>query len=136
MNRMIIMVDFDATLVDSDYPTIIRLKPHAQEVMKKWHEQGIYLIINTCRNGKAEWEAETFLFDNKVPFHKINDHAPFVKDKYFDPHHPISRKIYANLQIDDTSLNYMNGDKMDWWQIDEQVQNIILKGSWNVKSKF
>jgi len=136
IKRLVFTVDFDNTLVNSDYPTILSLKPYAKEVMQKWAKQGIYLIINTCRNGDAELEAETFLFDNGVPFNKINDHAPFIKQKYFNPHHPISKKIFSNLNIDDTNLSFMFNPHMDWLEIDEQVQQIIDDGDWNVKANF
>jgi hypothetical protein len=134
--HLIISVDFDATLVDSEYPKIIGLKPWAKEVMTKWYNQGIYLIINTCRNGEAEWECETFLFENRVPYHKVNDHSPFIKQKYFNPHHPISRKLLSQINIDDTSLNYMLGDIINWPLIDMNVQDIIAKGKWNVEPDY
>jgi len=136
MTRLVVTVDFDMTLVFSDYPHILGLQPFAKEVMQKWSKQGIYLIINTCRNGEAEWECETFLFDNKVPFNKINDHAPFIKQKYFNPHHPISKKLFSHINIDDTSLNFMYNPYMDWLEIDQQVQDIIFENNWNVRANF
>jgi hypothetical protein len=139
INRLVLTIDFDNTLVDSEYPNILGLKKYAKEVMNKWYAQGIYLIINTCRNGEAEWECETFLFDNGVPFHKINDHAPFIKQKYFNPHHPISKKIFSHVNIDDTNLDFVStkGIKpINWKVIDAYVQNIIDDGNWDVKPNF
>ena len=136
MNRLIITIDFDNTIANSDYPNILGLKERAKEVINKWHKQGIYLIINTCRNGEAEWECETFLFDNGVPFHKINDHAPFIKQKYFNPHHTISKKIFSHINVDDTSLNYMLGESINWPLIDMNVQDIIAKNLWDVKPDY
>lgn len=122
--RLIIAVDFDDTIVDSDYPAIKGLKPNAALVLNKWAKQGFFIQIHSCRNGEAEWEMQTFLFDNNIPYHAINDHAPWIKQKFFNPHHPISRKLYHHILIDDRSLNYMNGEHMDWIKIDELVQNI------------
>jgi len=136
INRLVITIDFDNTIVDSKYPEIIGLKKYAKEVINKWYKQGIYLIINTCRNGQAEWECETFLFDNGIAFQKINDHAPFIKQKYFNPHHTISKKIFSHINVDDTSLNYMSGENINWGLIDMHVQDIIATGKWNVEPDY
>jgi len=132
--RLIITIDFDNTIAFTQYPVIHSAKPKAAEVMRKWYDQGIFLIINFCRSGKAEWEMKTFLFDNKIPYHEVNEHASFIKQKYFNPHHPISRKILSHIDIDDTALDFMLSPDMNWVKIDEQVQ-VIIGGvdRWNVK---
>ena len=134
--HFIVGIDFDNTIVYSDYPQILGLKEYAKEVITKWYNQGMFIQIHSCRNGQAEWELTTFLFENKIPYHAINDHAPFIKQKYFDPHHPISRKLYHNLLIDDVSLGFMFNPSMDWLEIDEQVQDIIANGQWNVQPNY
>lgn len=128
--RFIIGIDFDDTIVDSEYPTIKGLKPFVKLVLDKWDSQGFFIQIHSCRNGEAEWEMQTFLFDNGIPYHSINDHAPWVKQKFFNPHHPISRKLFHHVLIDDRSLNYMNGKKMDWVEIDKTVQDIYKSNNW------
>jgi len=133
--RFIIAVDFDNTIVNSDYPHILGLKDNVALVMKKWYEQGMYIQIHSCRNGEAEWELETFLFDNNIPYHTINDHAPWIKEKFFNPHHPISRKLFHHVLVDDTSLHFMAGEKIDWVKIDIMVQSIFGSGKWKNKVK-
>jgi hypothetical protein len=135
--HLIIGIDFDNTIVDSKYPEILGLKLNAKEVITKWYKQGIFIQIHSCRNGKAEWELATFLFENQIPYHVINDHASFIKQEYFDPHHPISRKLYHDILIDDTSLHFKAQSRlMNWKAIDGYVQDIIEEGDWDVKPNF
>jgi hypothetical protein len=128
--RFIVAVDFDNTIVDSKYPIILGLKKNVAMVLNKWAKAGFFIQIHSCRNGEAEWEMQTFLFDNNVPYHAINDHAPWIKQKFFNPHHPISRKLFHHVLIDDTSLHYMDGSVMDWLEIDSMVQNIYESNKW------
>ena len=64
---MIIVIDFDETLVFSDYPTIHGLKPNAKEIMIKLYKEGHDLIINTCRAGIYEAQVYHFLKEHEVP---------------------------------------------------------------------
>ena len=42
---MIIAIDFDGTIVNSDYPKILSPKIGAKEVIRKLHENGHYIIL-------------------------------------------------------------------------------------------
>lgn len=129
---LIVGVDFDQTIANTTYPVIHNLKKDVLDVLEKWRNQGIFIQIHSCRNGFAEMEMETFLFENKIPYNSINDHAPWIKQEFFNPHHPISRKLFHHILIDDTSLDWMLNGHPGWRQIDEDVQNVLK----NNKEKF
>lgn len=75
--------------------------------MKKLHDEGFYIIINTCRFGEYENAAREFLEANSVSFDIINEHNPDVVAFYKNN----TRKISADCYIDDRSLG---GIPDDW----------------------
>ena len=127
--QLIILVDFDLTLCHSSYPSLGELFEYAKEVMTKWYEQGAYIIINTCRTGSAELEAEAWLLANGVPFHKMNGHHPNGQLEYGNNiTHSLglnSRKIHGHINIDDTNLEWAVNGFPCWSIIDSLVQQYI-----------
>jgi hypothetical protein len=97
---MIIAVDFDGTLNSAEWPKLGAPVPFAPGVMRRLKEDGHYLIINTCREGKAQTDAVNWLLDHEIPFDRINDHHPANIIKYGGD----ARKIYADIYIDDHNL--------------------------------
>lgn len=141
-NQLIIAIDFDKTLADTDYPRIKGLFEHAKEVVNKWYEQGAYIIIWTCRTGRAELEAEKFLLDSGVKFHKINDHHPNGLLNYGNPeqieHKLSSRKIWSHVLIDDTSIDWMLNGHPGWLELDRTLQSVIARNPnhWDIEPSF
>ena len=137
-NQLIVAIDFDRTIANTDYPRIYGAFEGAKEVINKWYEQGIYIIIWTCRTGRSVLEAEKFLLDNGFKFHKINEHHPngllnFGTDAQMD-HRLDSRKIWSHILIDDTSIDWMKNGHPGWFKLDEDMQYIISNkpGHWDV----
>ena len=97
---MIIAVDFDGTLHTGIYPNIGVPTPDAVKYMRRLHEDGHYIIINTCRNGERLVEAINWLLAYDIPFDRINDNEPTNVEKYGTN----SRKIYAHCYIDDKQV--------------------------------
>jgi len=120
---LIIAVDFDDTIVNTDpFFNISTLKEGAKEVINKWYAQGIYIIIWTCRHMETKNTAELFLIENGINFHKINEHSIFTHIDWPNP----GPKVYADIYIDDKSLELVSqGKSIDWNIIDEQVKNYI-----------
>ncbi len=111
---MIIAVDFDGTIVRSDYPTIIGEMPYAGEVLRRLHDKGHYITLWTCRTGVQLLDAVNWLLEHKIPFDRINDHNPENVRKYGSG----GKKIYAHCYVDDKNVGGFPG-----WMETERLIN-------------
>jgi hypothetical protein len=118
---MVIAIDFDDTIAYSNYPDILGIKPNAAEVIGKMHNEGNDIIVWTCRLGEPLEMAEAFLKENKILHHTVNKHIQRIMDKYGND----TRKIYADVYIDDKNLG---GIPDDWNEIYEMVKQHPLYG--------
>lgn len=96
---MIIAVDFDGTIVQHKYPDIGKEIPYAIKTLKLLQEKGHKLILWTYRSGKELEEAIKFCTIRGLTFHAINND---FEGEVFD--NTYSRKIYADIYIDDRNL--------------------------------
>ena len=109
---MIIAIDFDGTIVEDCYPDIGKEKRFAFMTLKALQKEGHQLILWTYRTGKALEEAVEFCKKNDVEFYAVNRSYP---EEELDETR-MSRKIYADIYIDDRNL----GGFVEWgkvWQI-------------------
>lgn len=113
--HMIIAVDFDGTIVEHRYPRIGKALPNSFKVLKKLKAEGHILILWTYRSGDELNEAIKYCKKNGLEFYAINNNS---KDEDFDLSY--SRKIYADLYIDDRNLF----DLPDWNTIYQMVRKI------------
>lgn len=97
---MIIAIDFDGTISRGKYPAIEGEQPCAAATLRKLHEDGHYLIINTCRSGDELVNAINWMLERNIPFHRVNDNHPEQTAIYGSN----SRKIYAHVYIDDKQI--------------------------------
>lgn len=97
---MIIAVDFDGTIVEHRYPEIGNVIPNSFKVLKKLKADGHILLLWTYRSGEELEKAIKYCKKNGVEFHAVNNNSP---DEEFDMTY--SRKIYADLYIDDRNIN-------------------------------
>jgi hypothetical protein len=95
---MIIAVDFDGTVVEHHYPKIGPVKPGAKEALQAFKKAGHKIAIWTCRAGQEEKDVRAFLLSNDIPFDTINN--PIMGADLG------TRKIYADLYIDDKGLRF------------------------------
>lgn len=112
---MIIAVDFDGTIVEHRYPKIGKALPNSIKVLKKLKAEGHILILWTYRSGDELNEAIKYCKKNGLEFDAINNNS---KDEVYDTSY--SRKIYADLYIDDRNLF----DLPDWNTIYQMVRKI------------
>ena len=97
---MIIAVDFDGTLCNYKKPGIGEPKLEIIEKVKELADDN-FLILWSCRKGKALKEAVKWCERYGLKFNAINKNAPGMKS---------SRKIYADWYIDDKALNPLIGE--------------------------
>jgi len=96
---MIIAVDFDGTIVKHKYPSIGKEIPFAIKTLQLLQEKGHQIILWTYRSGKELEDAIQFCKKRGLTFHAVNKN---FEDEEFDSSY--SRKIYADIYIDDRNL--------------------------------
>jgi hydroxymethylpyrimidine pyrophosphatase-like HAD family hydrolase len=96
---MIIAVDFDGTIVEHKYPSIGKEIPYAIKTLKLFQEKGHKLILWTYRHGKELEKAVEFCRKKGLIFYAVNSN---FEGEEFD--NTYSRKIYADIYIDDRNL--------------------------------
>ena len=96
---MIIAVDFDGTIVKHKYPSIGKELPFAIKTLKLLQQKGHRIILWTYRSGKELEDAVKFCKKRGLSFHAVNND---FDDEEFDNSN--SRKIYADIYIDDRNL--------------------------------
>lgn len=115
---LLIAVDFDGTIVDDAYPKIGKAKIFAFETLKKLQQRGHRLILWTYRKGKRLDEAVAFCKENGVEFYAVNHSFP--EEEYV---HSISRKIHADIFIDDRNIGGFPG----WGEIYQIITKLNIK---------
>ena len=95
----IIAVDFDGTLFDTEWPSIIK-KPNTELIdwlnyRKACHEDRI--ILWTCRCGKDLEVAVDACAKQGLIFDAVNENLPDMIEKFGGD----TRKIFADIYIDD-----------------------------------
>ena len=122
---MIIAVDFDGTIVEHKYPRIGRTKLFAFETLKQLHKEGHQLILWTYRAGKELKEAVEFCKKNGIEFYAVNRS---YKEELFDEN-KISRKIYADIYIDDRNIGGFLGWSEIWKMIIKSDENQLISAA-------
>jgi hydroxymethylpyrimidine pyrophosphatase-like HAD family hydrolase len=115
-DKLIIAIDFDGTIVEDGYPGIGKPRIFAFETLKKLQENGHRLILWTYRSGKTLDEAVSFCKENGIEFYAVN--KSFTEEQFDDTK---SRKIYADLFIDDRNI----GGVLGWGEIYQMLTNEI-----------
>jgi hypothetical protein len=99
--KIIIAVDFDGTLAETDYPYIKYGKWEVIKYVLSKQTHGAIIILNTCRHGKDLENAVTFCKEQYgLVFDYVNENVPELIEKYGD-----CRKIAADFYIDDRAIN-------------------------------
>lgn len=109
----IIAVDFDGTIVEDAYPKIGKPLLFAFDTLKRLQNDGHRLILWTYRYGEKLQEAVDFCQENGLEFYAVN--ASFPGEDFSEKE--ASRKIHADLFIDDRSLGGLPG----WGEIYQQI---------------
>lgn len=131
---MIIAVDFDGILADTDVefpdigtPNYAMLK-YIKELMLAGHE----VILWTSRTGQALSNAITWCYYHGMDFETVNDNAPSNKAKYAKMYPQGTRKVHADIYIDDHNPGFMlDRDKLGLMGATQnlitQIKEIVTK---------
>jgi hypothetical protein len=104
-----IAVDFDGTIVEHKYPEIGKEKLFAFLTLKELNKKGARLILWTFRTGKELEDAVEYCRKNGVEFYAVNKNYP---EEVMNE--TISRKINADIFIDDKNIGGFPGWSMVW----------------------
>lgn len=106
---MKIAVDFDGTIVEHKYPAIGEELLFAIETLKELQRQQYQLVLWTFRAGKELDEAVEFCRRRGLEFYAVNKNYP---EEVYD--NSISRKINADIYIDDRNIGGFPGWQVIW----------------------
>lgn len=138
---MVLAIDFDGTIVEHNYPKIGQTKLFAFETLKQLQKHGHKLILWTYRAGEELEEAVEFCRKNGVEFYAVNKNKPNEKLN----EETTSRKIYADIYIDDRNLGGFPGWSRVWEMIKNESHEArealerekkLKKGGFKLKSLF
>lgn len=101
---MIIAVDFDGTLVEDAFPEIGEPKEEIISWVKRQKKLGHKIILWTSRNKEHLTNAIIWCEKNGLEFDSINCNIKEVQDEF----HSDTRKVLADIYLDDKALNPMS----------------------------
>lgn len=122
---MIIAVDFDGILCEDQFPEIG--KPHYEMVsfVREMMDMGHEVVLWTSRVDKPLEDAVKWCEDRGLHFCAVNDNAPSNKERYKDQYPNGTRKVRADIYIDDHDVHTMwmlsNGHS------EKIIRDIIIK---------
>lgn len=108
LDKLIIAVDFDGTIVEDAYPEIGEEKIFAFDTLKRLQSDGHRLILWTYRHGSKLQEAVDFCKQHGIEFYAVNKN---YKNEVMDD--SIPRKLAADIFIDDRNI----GGFIGWGEI-------------------
>lgn len=100
-----VAVDFDGTLCANAFPEIGQVESIHKEVheaVKRSKEEGYKLILWTCREDKSERD---YLTEAVEWCKRYGINFDYVNENPESPWGDTKRKIYADVYIDDKSIN-------------------------------
>jgi hydroxymethylpyrimidine pyrophosphatase-like HAD family hydrolase len=121
-DKLVIAIDFDGTIVEDAYPKVGKPRIFAFETMKRLQQDGHRLILWTYRSGAKLDEAVAFCKSNDITFYAVNQSFP---EEQYD--NSVSRKIYADIYIDDRNIGGILGWGEVYQLITNEEPNINLK---------
>jgi hypothetical protein len=105
----IIAVDFDGTLCVDEFPKIGAANWGLIGYLLNKQKQGARLILWTCRCDKALDDAVAWCRRKGLIFDAVNDNIPGLTAAM---HNSNSRKVYADIYIDDKAGTYDFNERM------------------------
>lgn len=96
----IVAVDFDGTIVEDKYPEIGRVNKEMVDLLYQLQQQGVALILWTCRDGLQLQQAVNFCEALGLTFAAVNENHPACQTMFNND----TRKVYADLYIDDKAI--------------------------------
>lgn len=104
---MIIAVDFDGVLCKNRFPDIGEPQYEVISIVRQLIDAGNEVVLWTTRNGEELTAAVDWCGDRGLHFCNVNGPAPSNEEEYRDKYPTQSRKIYADVYIDDHNIEHV-----------------------------
>lgn len=104
---MIVAVDFDGVLCEDKFPEIGEPRYDVISAVRQLIDKGHEVVLWTSRVEKELEAAVSWCEDRGLHFTAINENAPSNRALYKDLYKTDPRKIYADVYIDDKSMDYI-----------------------------
>ena len=112
MNKPIIVaVDFDGVLCVNRFPEIGPPQYEVISLVRQLIDAGCEVVLWTTRSGEELTAAVDWCGDRGLHFSNVNGPAPSNAAEYEDKYPTQSRKIYADVYIDDHNLEYVGAGR-------------------------
>lgn len=106
---MIVAVDFDGVLCENQFPEIGPPRYDVIAAIRELMVRGHEIVLWTSRNGQELENAVKWCNDRGLHFCAVNEPAPSNARAYEGVYKVPTRKIYADVYIDDHNLEYVYG---------------------------
>lgn len=116
-----IAIDFDGTIATDSYPEIGTILHKAEAVLRKIKIYGGKIAIWTCRCGEDELKVKKFLHDHNIFYDYFNEPFPEIEALYINPQGITSRKICADIYIDNKDIHCIGNGGVNWEWIEKQL---------------
>lgn len=104
---MIIAVDFDGVLCQNEFPRIGPPNYEVISLVRQLLDEKHEVVLWTSRNGQELEDAVLWCEDRGLNFCAVNEPAPSNAAEYKDKYPTQSRKVYADVYIDDHNLEFV-----------------------------
>lgn len=108
---MIIAVDFDGVLCQNKFPEIGPPNYDVISLVRELMDLGHEVVLWTTRNGDELTAAVEWCTDRGLHFCNVNGPAPSNEAEYRDKYPTQSRKIYADMYIDDHNVEFVGAGR-------------------------
>ena len=105
---MIIAVDFDGILVEDRFPHVGPANYRMVNFVKRLIEDGHEVVLWTSRVGQPLEKAIAWCGEQGIDFCAVNDNAPSNKAKYQATYPQGTRKVCADIYIDDHNPQFIS----------------------------
>lgn len=125
---MIIAVDFDGILVENRFPDIGPPNYEMVSLVQQLINEGNEVVLWTTRNGEELTAAVDWCGARGLHFCNVNGPAPSNANKYKDVYPTDTRKIYADVYIDDHNLEFVSEGGEGYWWATKYIKELIRRG--------
>ena len=131
---MIIATDFDGILCENEFPQIGKPNYKVISLIRQLIDKGHEVILWTSRTGEELTSAVDWCGDYGLHFTEVNENAPSNRAKYEAKYPQGTRKVYADIYIDDHNLEYVMWNSKHTSK-DSMIIDYLMKGveRWEVK---
>ena len=107
---MIIAIDFDGILCENRFPEIGKPNYTVISLTRQLIDQGHEVVLWTSRVDNELTKAVEWCKDRGLHFCAVNENSPKNLAEYSAKYPVSTRKIYADVYIDDHNIEYVYGE--------------------------